>query len=1168
MLHALSVARGGDGALADVGARSADERYLAAAAGFVDRDGARTLALLEDPSRRVRGVARAVAPLACDDDQARIALVVAWQGRRERSLLRRMSLAGRAAPIDAFLDELASRGADRELVDSLPFGTEACVRRHLTRALERPSARLFRGLAGHHPALLGEVLLERWQRAAGEADPVTRQLTAAHHARIAARAPDAGIALSELLLARGIQPARDVWTAMLRLRAARAVPLAIEFSSFVPDGTLVPRARQLPPALLALAQAGAPALLAPHAGWVRHASPERRAAVAEAWVATHARHPRYGTSLLRWAAPSAARDAAFDAWSRASRDADGVIAPRELAELPRELAEREARRHLADVVALRTRPAERLAGHGRYLPWDELGAHARELLGHPDAALRAVALGELLAVPGVRPDPPELVERALDAVLARRFEQDPVRLTMLSALAAWPRRAWTSAHLPAVGQAVRDMLDASDTSAATAAAAERLVVRLFSVDAEWAGATLGLLVKERGALGDPSLGAKLTDDELARAAPPLASIADAWLRQERFSWIAALATSLGARLASVPGLADTLLRARDRARREWEVTALSRALAQGDPALHLQTLEGHLRRLVTSSMWGAVLTLATEHGARRGERPSDRNRRRDDLPGPLARALIETVTRGPVAQEGPALEALHERAPRAFDGAIEGLLRVDPSLARHHVVRRWLTRHRQDLLGPYLDGTPITGRHATGATGWVFELGDGSFRWEPAQCATFARTVAAIASDPDRDLLVSLRAVAELARLDWHDARELVALSSSDRPAVREKAVRVLSRCDAGQGVPTLLGCLGDDRARFAIYGLRRALFELPADRAVSLIVDAPRTKLTVAKEIIRLLGELRSPRGFDELVRLSETQLHRDARISLLRALWDHLDRDETWRIYGRAARDPDWVTASRLADVPADRLTVETDGKLSALLAVVLTRPEPEARVGLLGRAAQIAVTDRARVLLDAVRARVESPYDDEVRAAVTAWMGRATADDAGALAATLSAPELDPRMLHVAITALTSHDVRARASWETFAAAALDVVARDPRHGALAVRCAGSIARRDTWTATLERLASAGALGADALAEVRVHLGKLPREEGLPLALELARSPHAPVRHAAVTALAHDAERDRGWDDARLALLRALRADADVSVAAAAARVFPPRELDPGW
>ena len=95
-----------------------------------------------------------------------------------------------------------------------------------------------------------------------------------------------------------------------------------------------------------------------------------------------------------------------------------------------------------------------------------------------------------------------------------------------------------------------------------------------------------------------------------------------------------------------------------------------------------------------------------------------------------------------------------------------------------------------------------------------------------------------------------------------------------------------------------------------------------------------------------RLLGELRTQGAYDRLIRFDGSDLHRDVRIALLRALWDHLDRETTWEIFARAVTGEDWVMASRLADIPADRLTQTSDRRLSALLARVLMRRR--ARVG----------------------------------------------------------------------------------------------------------------------------------------------------------------------------------------------------------------------------
>lgn len=1139
-------------------------RWLSGMAAFADRDGERTLALLRDSSRRVRGIALCAAPLACDDDQAAEALRIAWSVRGERRLLRRMARHARTQAIDMFLDGLAATGQLRELVDDLPFGSEACLRRHLAHAVERPSQRFWDGLALGHPGVLAELLLARWRAVTGEADPVTRQLTARHHHRLAERVPTAALVLADLLLARGIEPARPVWTELLRRQPGDTVELAIRHAARVPDGVFARRARRLDPALLAQIAGHAPDLLGTFGPDVRTLSPDRQRALADAWLAASERFPSHGAYLLRYLPATTARDRGYERWSLAARDADGIIDAQLLAGLPIELAAREAARHLREVTALAPDPARRLRGIARYLPWAELVPALADQLGHPDGALRAVAIAELLANPGVYPDDPTLAARALELVVARKFEQDPVRGVMLSTLAVWPRRVWQPAHLPAVARAVRDALDASDLSVTTATAAQQLVARLFGVDAGWAATWLATTIQERGALYDTNLGARLSDADLRTAAPQLVAIATTWATQERMPWLLAFAIGLGARLLQLDGLGAVIASARDATPHESYAELLTEVLARYDPARHAATLAGVLAHYRRRHWHGATLALAHSDGVLGRASPRARDRRRPTL-SPAVRDAVVAIALALDRRYAPrALAVLRQRDPETFDRILLDVIAADESVAIVPDVHRWIHRHRQDLLGGYLEDRVVVGEWATGKTRWVLPYDDGFFRWTPDQVEHYASTLATIVGDRARDTPAVFAALSRWPRMEYATMDRLCRLADDDRPAVREKAIRVLARCDAGQGVPTLLTCLGDDRARFAIYGLRRALFAMLPERALALLADASMRKVTVAKEVVRLTGELRAAGGFARLLELAAGPLHRDVRIALLRALWDHLDRPQTWTLFERAVEDPDWVLASRLADIPADRLTPELDARLAGLLARLVARPEPEARIGILGRAASIGLVDRTRTLLAAIRDRLRSPHDDEVRAAMTAVLARSAEDDLPALGAALDALRGDPRAFHVAAAALTGHEVRARASWRQAAVELETAALRDPRWSVVAIRAAGARARPAELVVTIER----ATIDLDAALAARDAIAQLDDDALAGTVAALVASARPEVRRIAVFALAHDARPGRGWTPTRLAQLARLRGDPSPEVAGAAARLWPPREQDPGW
>ena len=1129
-------------------------RWLAVVACHRSRDGALLLRAIRDPSRRVRGKALVVLAVVADDAQAAEALRIAHSMRVTRILLRQLGRRGRTAPIDDYLDWLAESNHVRELIDELPRGSASAVQRHLSTALARPSAAFWKRLARHHPAILGGILLERWRAGEGEADPVTRQLTDWYLQRIAELAPDHALELCLLLFARGIHPPGDAQDELARRRPRQLVELAYAGPEKRWLGSISLSARAL--ARLDTRHLILLAVESPYAldNWpsVLRGRPRADAnAIALAWARAPKgkRYARFFPDFAPFLSVDI-RAQAWPGWSRAVRDQRGVIAPAQVAGLPRELREAEARRHLQEVVALRPRPGLRLSGYARHLPWDELQTASAALLGHPDGDHRALALTELLASPGVR-DEPERVPDCLALVRARKFEQDPIRGAMLGQLAAWPLHFWKPAYLEDVAAIIRDALDAADLSDQTASKAEALILRLFAVDAPFAARWIGTLIKERGRIYDPGLGRHLDRAAVELAAPALLTIARAWAARDRSHWLLGLCESLGGFLTAVDGLTDILLATREKTPYAWLPIAITRLLAIHAPDVHAATYPDFVARCRKRPDW--LLSLARnqaipwieEMSSALGKLLQSRRRAEDIIAG---------------------LNILYQRDRPRFAASLPKLLQADPSLIVHRVVWRYVHRHRTDLLDPYLTGAPVRGRFATGKTAWLLPMRDGFHRWTAKQNQRFAQMLLGVAHDPERDTPAVMWALGLLPRLLYAPMDGLCALADDDRPAVRERAIRVLARCDAGQGVATLMTCLGDQRARFAIYGLRRALLSMPPEQAADALVEAPLRKVTIAKEVVRLLGEIRCERAYEQLSALAHRDLHRDVRIALLRALWDHLDREPTWAIYQAAVSSPDWVLASRVGEVPADRLTEESDRRLSALLAQVIARPEPEARLALLQASPRLPVRDPERSLLGAIRARLDSVYDDEVRAAMTALCARQTESDADALQATLSDLRHDLRALRVACEQLLSAPVKQRASLSAAARAAEAALAHEPRAIDLYIHLGASHRDATSLVGFLCSLEGRGALGHSALDAMRsvVQTARAADDPWARTHIETLLHAGPGCRRAALWVLERCVA-EHGWTRELRAILGQARADADIDVANAAWRLFPPREDD---
>ena len=531
---------------------------------------------------------------------------------------------------------------------------------------------------------------------------------------------------------------------------------------------------------------------------------------------------------------------------------------------------------------------------------------------------------------------------------------------------------------------------------------------------------------------------------------------------------------------------------------------------------------------------------------------------------PLCAALGRIASELPfVGVAGAALSLLRRHDAARFRALVPDLLAADPTYVILPDVARYVSMQRQDLLGPFLGDAPLTGRFATGRTRWVVDFRSGWRRWTPAQHTRLAAGLAAVANEADRDLPTVLLTLGTLPQLVCAPADHLLRLAGDPRPAVQETALRALPWLDAGEGVGLLLESLGDDRARVAIYALRKVFAEMDRARVLAALKNAPMRKVTVAKEVVRLLGELGGEDAWRTLMALDVPGTHRDVRIAVLRGLWDHLHREETWAVFERAASDRDWVVASRLADLPLDRLSGAQEERVLGLLVQVLGRAEPEARLALLARAATLPVRDTNRRLFGRLLEHAGAPTVVEGAAAFTAVLARMRPDEAEAVAARLRA--LMPRrrallgLIDVLIPRLgpyaPGHIMRvAEATCAALEAAPLWVVP--------SLHLATPLYGWRPLAARFVAVSVAGHLHADAMAVALEAVSECIHPELLEA--ELAKRPEADLRRLALEALRSAAGPQDGWTPARRARLVNYRRDPAPLVAEAALSTFPPDEV----
>jgi hypothetical protein len=628
--------------------------------------------------------------------------------------------------------------------------------------------------------------------------------------------------------------------------------------------------------------------------------------------------------------------------------------------------------------------------------------------------------------------------------------------------------------------------------------------------------------------------------------------------------------------ASAAALTDLAARLLQR-HPEWASRALTdiareRGHLAGARDLGSRMSDGHLAYLVPRLLpvlraWNGrgreqqVINVARSLGRRM--RPSEE----------LGELLVEVLltTRSASVASG-CLSVLRQHQPERFAKAAVRLLEQDQSAILLGAVSEYLSLHRQDLLTPFLEPRTYAGRFSSNKARLVLSFSRGFQRWTATQEATFARSLETLTRrDPARDTPAILRALGQIADLHLEPPARLIEMAAAQEPVLRDVALRLLRRVDrADRVVPTLLAALGDDRARIAVYALRSTMLSIPAAEAIGHLARAPFGQVTVAKEVVRLLGDLPVPEALTELVRLAGLDLHRDVRTALLRALWGHLDQPAAWAVLEEAAGSPDPAIIRPLVHIPANRLERDAQRRLVALQARLAAHPDPAVRLDVAARCAVLPVPDLDGALLGALLPLLSSRLPDERTATGAAVCAIARERDAARVAAAVAGLVPDRRALSAAAGALVRALPRARGRLLPVARGVLTELDRDALAAPLALELAARILTWQELGERLERWSAARQLDGDLFASaVRMldhatAVGQRADHDGL-AALErhLAAAEEPRLRRLGLAALVGLVETPGGWSSGRRELLAAYQADPSALVAGPAQFTFPPEE-----
>lgn len=497
------------------------------------------------------------------------------------------------------------------------------------------------------------------------------------------------------------------------------------------------------------------------------------------------------------------------------------------------------------------------------LPWSEAFALQKPLLRSSDVHTRARALGTQISTASSdnSDDTSTSYQAALDLILERSNDQDLVRLSMITALWCLPIRHWREHHFDGLESVIRKALDATDLSPTSAHRYADLVGKLLGIFPEWSWRQITVIHREREQRKDEikfSLKTKADREQLAtKLAAITAPTVEEWSLKEQYSdihWLAKV--FLSNQLEIYPDLRVALCEA-------FEST--------GDLTIYLMNdTQNH----------GALTTLQSL--------PEIKER--------MEQALSTTVDQQRASRF---VKILTDQEPGSASARILKLLSEDRTWIRYRLVQRYLLSYHQELLTPYLTPSALEGRfNPSGELLRVVPSARDVHKLSKKQQEIVACLQVENVRNEDLRAGVHKKALNLLSLLHFTDPDKLIGFVEDDRPLIQQLAIRNLARLDSGGGLPKLIECLADDRARYAIYALTPLLHRLPPAEALSLLKGTSMRKVTVAKQIIRLVSELDSEESYQYLLDVAHGELHVDTRRALLTCMASNfLGKEQTWQ-------------------------------------------------------------------------------------------------------------------------------------------------------------------------------------------------------------------------------------------------------------------------------
>ena len=249
--------------------------------------------------------------------------------------------------------------------------------------------------------------------------------------------------------------------------------------------------------------------------------------------------------------------------------------------------------------------------------------------------------------------------------------------------------------------------------------------------------------------------------------------------------------------------------------------------------------------------------------------------------------------------------------PKTRDARVRELVKRDRSALYLAPVFQHCHRRRQTLLVERMSERAPSGRFHDGKVTHFPHVQSGFHRWPTSLQQRYLDLLGKAEVSPKQFTQTRASLVAQRARVPLTRALDLADALASGDVAVQEAALGALVWLDdPGPALSILLDRLDGDRARVAMYAMPRLARLIPRGAMVTALAGLlarPSLKVTVHKEVLRLLGQLATPLAANLLRATWATPLHRDVRVAALHAARSLLSQADAWSLLAEAALDAD---------------------------------------------------------------------------------------------------------------------------------------------------------------------------------------------------------------------------------------------------------------------